>query len=318
VPAPSADAALEAKRARFALGQLSIGEQFLAAKKPGIARKEFNRARMAWSSATDLSRAPAALEHEALALPPDALRRFVDTRALHGVARTFLAVVPPQRESAIAKLREALDIDRGYGDAIALLAELGVSVSEESFPDFADPRLVTQLFWMKEGIPWEKRGQFAAHCREEGNAAFARRQYRDAMAAYNRGLCAFAGQSGPALSDAQRLEISESLIVNRLNLLACFFELGNYQQVIVNAVSLVETIDKSPSPMPDRKVKCLFRKARAYLKQDREDRAEETVAELSRVPGSESAVAGLRALIDEQKKAHQLELDGLYKKMATT
>jgi tetratricopeptide (TPR) repeat protein len=310
---------VERLRARFALHQLSVAEGLLMGKKPAVARKEFNRARMAWSTCVDLSKAPAELVHSALSLPADRLRAFVDVRALYGVARTFLAIDPPQEKNAIVKLREAREIDPACEDVLQLLADLGVRAdTEEEFPPMSDASLRTQQFWMREKVPWEKRVEYTIYARQEGTSAFAKEDYKAALNAYNRAQNAFAGQALTALSSQQKSEMVENLTLSRLNMLACYFEMEQYLQVIVNANGLLDFIAKTGMEMNWQKIKCLYRKAKALLKMNQPEKVVTTMEELRQIPESAPAIAKLEELLEEDRRTHQVELDFMYQKMMGT
>lgn len=302
---------------RFAVNQLLFGERLLSEKKPGLARKEFNRARMAWGKDVDLSKVPADLQHPALSLPPEELRKYVDSRALYGVGRTFLAITPPQKVNAIAKLREALTIDPQCQEVIDLLIELGEKVDDDEFPAFSDARLGTHQFWMQDRVPWEKRLEFATVVRKEGGDHFGRKEYRQALAAYNRAMAAFAGQGMSSLTDDRKQQMFEHLTLNRLNIVACHLEMGQYLECVKDASELMDFLNQNRSTLNAHKIKCLYRKTRAYLKLENEEQAQETVKELMGIPGSENAVQQLRAIINEEKRAQQVEIDAMYRKIST-
>jgi tetratricopeptide (TPR) repeat protein len=320
LPAPeeSGDKKAEEKGAdaRFGLHQLEVGEKLLSEKKTGMARRAFNRARMAWTGGVDLATAPSDFVHPMLEKSPEEIRKWVDSRALGGVARSFLANSPPQKTNAIAKLREAIEIDPDFDEAVDMLRELGVDIADDAFPPFSDPRLATHQFWMRDKVPWEKRVEFATFTRQEGAALFAKKQYEKALAAYNRAQAAFAGQNRASLPEDRGRVVAEHIATNRLNMLACFLELGQFLQVVVNAKELIEFLNKTGQTAP--KMKCLYRLARAYLGLDKDETAEEVILQLQGISGSEQAVADLRSMINERKRAHQVEMDLIYKKMMST
>jgi hypothetical protein len=141
---------------------------------------------MAWTTQVDLSKTPPVVDHLAASLPDDELRRFVDSGALFGVARTFLAICPPQPDNAIARLRESVEIDPAFDDAIRLLQEYGIVTAAEEFPPFTDLRLASQTFWISDKVPWERRLEFAEWCKAEGSRYFRQEEFKEALTMYNR------------------------------------------------------------------------------------------------------------------------------------
>jgi tetratricopeptide (TPR) repeat protein len=308
-----------ARCGRFALHELSLAEDLLAAGKPAAARKEFNRARMAWTTQVDISKALPVVDNPAGSLPDDELRRFVDSRALFGVARTFLAIRPPQSDNAVARLRESLEIDPAFDDAMQLLRECGIVTTAEEFPPFTDLRLASQSFWMNDKVPWQRRLDFAEWCKAEGANYFRQEEFKEALTMYNRAQIVFAGQSSQKdVSPERKNAMAEVTTVNRLNCLACFYALGQYQQVISNADMLLEFVQRTGLSMDHYKVKCLYRKALAFWRMNMEEDMEQTIGELEAIPGSAIAVSDLRAKIEKERKSHQVEMDFLYRKMTGT
>lgn len=234
------------QRRKFALNQLKVAESLLQAKKPAAARKEFNRARMSWSTQVDLSKAPEAITHEALDLPEDELKKYVNSRALYGVARTFLEIVPPNTEKAVLSLQEAIELDNDFFEAKMTLESLGQKVDDTEFPEFEDKRLTKQQYWLKPEVEWSKREEYSAYVKEKATALFKENNFKEALDLYKRCIIPFSGQSKikSTLTREQISAMNKVNIISKLNSLACYMLLKEYPKVVVHADELFDTICK--------------------------------------------------------------------------
>ena len=311
------DPALARKCVLFALDQLKKGEEFLE-KKPAAARKEFNKARMAWTKQVDVTKTPDR-EEPIADLPVEEAKKYVDVRALYGVARTFLAVQPKLTDKAIVSLREANEIDRTFGPVIELLRELGIDPQvEEEFPAWDDPRLLRQNFWMNPDIDWEKRLEFSERAKLKGTEFFRENNFTEAITFYNQSQLPFTGHKAKDLPDDKRLALSEIMAISKLNVLACYLGLNQYRQVIMNGDQLISFLNKTELDMDRYKVKCYYRMCLAYLKMNRSEDIERLFKEMEPIKGSGPAISDVKAKQAEDAKRHQVEQDFMYQKMTGT
>ncbi|OHT15577.1 hypothetical protein TRFO_02936 [Tritrichomonas foetus] len=309
------------KRRKFALNQLIIAENLLRAGKPAMARKEFNRARMSWSTQVDLSKAPNEISHPALDLPEDKLKIYVDSRALYGVARTLLDAIPPNTEKAVVTLREAIEIDPDFFEAPMLLEELGIKPEEEpKFPSSLDDmRLTKQQFWMKDDIEWSKRTEYAEYCKEKATELFRLSSFKEAMTMYARGIISYSGQAKKELTLEQRAEMNRAYTVSKLNSLACYLGMQQYRKLIQHADELFDALCKVTTiDVSDYKVKCLYRKALGLQALSMDDSVEEVIKKMKTLENSELAIKAIRKKQQEDIEAHKQDQDFIYSKMTGT
>ena len=311
------DPALAKKCALFALDQLQKGEALLATKPAG-ARKEFNKARIAWTKQVDVTKT-ADREDPIANLPIDEAKKFVDVRALYGIAKTFLAVQPQLKEKAILSLREAHEIDGTFTPVIELLRELGIDVQAESgFPAWDDPRLSKPNFWMSPDIDWNKRLEYSEMAKQKGTEYFRENNFTEAMSYYNHSQIPFSGQRVKELPEDKRRALSEIMAIAKLNVLACQLSLEQYRQVLMNGELLLNFLNKTGLDMDRFKVKCYYRMCLAYLKMNKNDEIERLFKEMSPLKGSGPAISDVKAKIAEEAKRHQVEQDFMYQKMTGT
>ena len=234
------------KRRRFAINQLKIAESLLNQQKPAAARKEFNRATMSWSTQVDLSKAPESITHDNINLPEEEFKKYINSRAAYGVARTFLDITPPKKENAVIKLRESIEIDPQFFEAKMMLEQIGEKVEDDEVPKLEDKRLTKQEYWMKPEVEWSQRVEYSNYVKDKATEEFKENNYKAALDLYKRCIISFSGQSKrkSLLTQEQISTMNKVNIISKLNCLACYLLLKEYQKVVVHANELYDTIIK--------------------------------------------------------------------------
>ena len=311
------------KRKKFALRQLQIAEDLLRAGKPAQARKEYNRARLAWGNQIDYNKAPEILSHEALDLSKEEIRKYVESHAQYGVARTFLECTPPNKERAVSILREIIAKDKDFLEPAALLESLGQKVEETEFPEFGDHRLHRQDFWMDDSIDWKRRIEFNLKANETAGRLFKENRFKDALTMYGRSVLSFSGQGKKDLPPEQRSEMNSAIILSKLNALACYIKLNEMRKVLLHSQELLDIIAKIEDnnknvDYSSQKVKCLYRKALAHHILNQTDYVEETIKMMAPIEGSKDAINAIRIKQKEDQKRHVQDQDFMYSKMTGT
>lgn len=299
----------------FALMELQKAEELLE-KKPAAARKEFNKARTAWGPTVDTSKAPE-VDHPILNGSVEDAQKYINSRALYGVARTFLVIHPPQKDKAIMHLQEARDNDPTFEDVTALLVELGVDLTE-AFPSFDDIRLTRNTFWMDEKIDWQKRLEYSEYAKQRGSECFHNHNYDAAIDWYNRAQIAFTNQRLASLPPEKRCAVVEVQAVNKLNIIGCMLEQKRFADVFNNGQRLINFLDSYEQSSDSYKAKCYYRMCRALITVNRLEDVEIIVAKMKQIKGTASVLADIRKRVEEQKKVNQHDQDFMYKKMTGT
>lgn len=317
------------QRRKFALNQLQIAESLLHQKKPAAARKEFNRARMSWSTQVDLSKAPESITHEAINFSEDDLKKYVNSRALYGVARTFLEIQPPNTEKAVLNLRESIELDPEFFEAKMMLESLGENVDETQFPQFEDKRLTKQQYWLSPDVEWSKREEYSSYLKEKATALFKENNFKEALDLYKRCIISFSGQSKckASLTKEQISSMNKVNIISKLNCLACYLSLKEYSKVVVHADELFDTISKmeptiinenSNENCENYKLKCLYRKALAFIGLSMSEKLEFTIQQLKDIKGSDVIIKAIRKKQLEDAQISQKDQDAMFSKISMT
>lgn len=308
------------KQTQFALYQLQMATAILKSGKPASARKEFNRARIAWTPQVNLNKAPNNIDVDDLGMTEDEIKKYVESRALYGVAQTYMAIDPPNEEKAISSLRESVEFDPKFIDSVNLLKKLGVELENEpDFPPFDDPRLLKPQFWQNNDLPFEKRVEYNSQCHSEANILFKSGEFKEALKLYNRCQIIFTGQqSNEKLKEGQKIQVDDYLIHSRLNAIACYLELSQYKQMFSNIDMLIHIIKKTGRPYNKQILKCLFKKTMAYIKMNSLNEAKNVLTQMREVPDSAVPVQELANRINQVELSNQKEEDFIYKKMTGT
>lgn len=317
------------QRRIFALNQLQIAESLLHQKKPAAARKEFNRARMSWSTQVDLSKAPESITHEALNFSEDELKKYVNSRALYGVSRTFLEIQPPNTEKAVLNLRESIELDPEFFEAKMMLESLGENVNETQFPQFEDKRLTKQQYWLSPDVEWSKREEYSSYLKEKATVLFKENNFKEALDLYKRCIISFSGQSKckASLTKEQISSMNKVNIISKLNCLACYLSLKEYSKVVIHADELFDTISKmeptiinenSTENCENYKLKCLYRKALAFIALSMSEKLEITILQMKDIKGSDAIIKAIRKKQLENEKISQKDQDAMFSKISMT
>lgn len=319
----------ERKIKQFALNQLKIAEQLLSDKKIRNSRSEFNRARMAWGNQVDLSQAPD-FDDERLNMDNESFKKYIDSRALFGLARGYNSTDPPSTDKVIQSLKEAITIDPAFQEAQDMLLALTgekfevTAVEKEpepekidyenGFPAYDDPNIQRPQFWVDE-IPFRHRIGYAEKIKEIATSKFKEKDFKAAQKLYNKIQIAFTVKSLKAATPENAHKGHQFVIVGKLNSLACDMELEKYQQAVVQADYILDYIKKTTLNFDQFKAKTLYRKIKALILQNKEEEAKQAIKVLEEVPDSYSYVKELNRILQQHEDEKKMENEFLYKKM---
>lgn len=310
---------LSIKQAKYGLSRLQIADELFSKKQIVKSRKEYNRAMMAWINNFNLSEAPSEFSHFILSESPENQKNYVFSRAHYGVAMTFLAINPQNKEKAISSLRESLKFDPNFSESLKAISDLGVDIFDKKLPEFTDLRLNKEDFWQDQNIPWKYRIDFSEYQRNEGKKLFSIADFKSAFKMFNKMTISFPPIA--SLNDEQsKKEVYEKTIISKLNAIACLIEMKQHHQALTNSNLLLDIIQKANDSNFDvYKVKCLYRKAIALIEMDDDDKfINEVFEQLSHYQKGSLLIPKLKKLILEREKEEQKYQDFLYKKMTST
>lgn len=322
------------QRKKFALNQLTIAHNLLKEKRIRNARSEFNRARMAWGPMVDLDSAPEDLNDEHLSWDMDKFKKYIESRALYGVALTFQAVEPPLTDKAINSLKESLTYDPEFKEATDLLKQLtGEDPTpvieakkeeepekidyENNFPSYDDPSIQMPQFWVDE-IPIKHRFGFAEAIKEKATQLFKSREYKNAYSYYNKMQIPFTTKVLKKLNPEEFQRAQYYVVVSKTNSVACYMELGKYAQAVVQSDYALDYIKKSKLDFDQFKAKVLYRKAKAQIMLNKPDDANETMKVLAEVPNANAYLNEVKRILKDHLETAKNEQEFLYKKMTGT
>lgn len=303
------------KKMIFALIQLNKAKYILEVEnKPAAARKEYNRARMAWGGMVDLSQAPEEYEDERLAMPEDEFKNYIQSEALLGNAKTFLAIKPPNVDKAIQYLKDAIVAFPGNGEAKFILGDItGANPEsltqkkveeEKKEKDFSgeinpeDPDLVKPQFWATATCDFSVRMKFSLICKEKGHEFYKMNDFKNAMKYYNRARIPFTKKSYVGVDAALVKQANEIICQCYNNCALCYLEKGDPKTAITNADLAIVIERKELSDNEDIYLKSLYRKAIGYVRLDMQDEANEVTKEMKTLKNGAQLIAN----VENEKK----------------
>ena len=320
------------KRKIFALNQLKLADKIMDENRPAAARKEYNRAKMSWSTQVNLSQTPDTIDDERMNMEENEFKNYINAEASYGVARTFMAINPPNIEKAISSLQESLSLYK-LEKAQFMLNEIQGNSPETVYqppmkepeqpkpkdlstmdPDDAD--LIRPQFWSDEKIPMSKRFQFFEICKAKGKEHFDMKEYKAAMKYFNRARSVFNKNAYKSADPSEIKKAKEAICQCHNNASICELMKGDPKAAVVQADYAIVIIEKELSDNTDLYLKSLYRKCSALIQMNNMEEAD-AVMEIMK---EAKAPAGLINKLEAEKKkiqqAEQRTSDFMFKKMS--
>ena len=320
------------RRKVFALNQLTLADKIMEENKPAMARKEYNRAKISWTSQITLGNTPDTIDDERMNMEENEFKAYINAEASYGVARTFMAINPPNIEKAISSLQESLSLYR-LEKAEWMLNDIQGNDPQAPLPppkqtepqpkmkhltamDPDDADLIRPQYWNDETIPMSSRFKFFEICKAKGKEHYNMKEFKAAMKYFNRARSVF-NKSAYINADPNEVkQAKEAICICHNNASICEFMKGDPKAALVQADYALVIIEKELSDNTDLYIKSLYRKCSALIQLHEYEEADSVIKLMKEKNASQGLINKLEAEKKNAMNAEQRTSDFVFKKMS--